>query len=458
MRRSLAFLTLLVLFSAAAHAARGIAPAAETQALRVLVKTSVPLTPDVEAALARRAVRMTHAWPEIDALALQVTPSQLEQLELDPLVAFVEPDRIGEAAPIEPPAALEAASIAGAAPIETWNIDMADTSGTGYDGTGVTVAVIDSGLPQNWEQFLPPGSVDTTYAAGFGAEGWGDFHSRPHTIRGNGGYVALWPHGLAVSSVIVGFPSAYGTIQGAAPGVKILPLSVINQYNFGWFSWFTEAFLYVAELKESGAIPGPLVINFSVQARERSDILTAAIDRAIAAGAIFVTIAGNFGPANNSLAYPGTLPQAITVGAVEWTRQFTTPEWFLEDVPEDDPSQARVAAFSGRDIPFFGRLDVVAPGAFVYGEWPSGNGHSGTGFAEGRTRGFGGVESYIVGTSFAAPHVVGIVAQMLEKDPTLGQAEIEAILRGSALALPGWLEHEAGKGLARGRAALAATP
>jgi subtilisin family serine protease len=453
MRRSLAVAACL-----SAVAAAPLAAASRTEPLRVLVKTSVPLTPAVQDALAAHATSVTHTWPAIDALALSVTEEQRAALELDPLVALVEPDGVGEALPIVMEAGLAASAAAGAAPIESWNIDMADVSGTGYDGSGVTVALVDSGLPQNWPMFLPPGSVDTTHAAGFAAEGWGDYHARVHAIEGNGGYIGQFPHGLAVSSVIVGFPSPIGTIQGAAPGVKILPLAVLNQFNVGWFSWFTEAFLYLAELKASGAISGPLVINFSIQAREGSEILTAAIDRAIAEGAIVVTIAGNFGPANNSLSFPGRLPQLITVGAVEWIGAFSGPEWYVGDVPENDPSQARVTEFSGRDFPFRGSLDVVAPGAWVLGEWLSGNGRSSAGYSEGRARGFGGVDSFIIGTSFAAPHVVGIVAQMLEKAPTLDQAQVEAILRGSALALPGWPEHAAGKGLARGAAALAATP
>jgi subtilisin family serine protease len=453
MKRSLAVAACLCVVAAIPLCA-----GSQTEPLRVLVKTSVPLTPAVQEAIAKHATRVTHTWPAIDALAVSVTEAQRAELELDPLVALVEADGVGEALPIVMDAALAAASAPGAGPVESWNIDITDVSGTGYDGTGVTVAVVDSGLPQNWSMFLPPGSVDTTHAAGFAAEGWGDFHARVHAIQGNGGYIGQFPHGLAVSSVIVGFPSPIGTIQGAAPGARILPLGVLNQFNFGWFSWFTEAFLYLAELKASGAIPGPLVINFSIQASGSSEILTAAIDRAIAEGAIVVTIAGNFGPEDNSLSFPGTLPQVITVGAVEWIGAFSTPEWYIADVPEDDASQAHVWEFSGRDFPFLGRLDIVAPGAAVLGEWLSGNGRSSAGYAEGRARGFGGVDSFIFGTSFAAPHVVGIVAQMLEKDPTLDQAEVEAILRGSALALPGWPEHAAGKGLARAAAALAATP
>ena len=76
----------------------------------------------------------------------------------------------------------------------------------------VTVAVVDSRLPQNWPELLPVGSVDVEHAAGFGAEGWGDFHSQVNAIRGVGGHVGLFPHGLAVSSVIVAFPSDFGPV------------------------------------------------------------------------------------------------------------------------------------------------------------------------------------------------------------------------------------------------------
>ena len=457
MKRSSGMLAALVLVLAS-----GVANAAGTleQPVPVLVKTAVPLTPEVQDAIAGRAVRVTYAWPQIDALALVVSPSGLAELEHDPLVARVEPDGIGRAVPTRLPdlSADAIGAVAGAAPIETWNLDMADTAGTGYDGTGVTVAVIDSGLPANWSEFLPPDTVDLAHAAGFGAEGWGDYRSQVGTIRGRGGSTGLFPHGLAVASVILGFPSPLGRIDGAAPGATILPIRVLNQRNTGWFSWFVAAFLYVADLKASGAIPGPLVINFSIQSFGDSEILTAAIDRAIAEGVIFVTIAGNYGPANNSLTYPGRLPEAITVGAVEWVRTLASPEWFIEDVPEDDPSQVVVASFSGRDIPFRGRLDVVAPGSWVVGEWLSGNGRTGAGFAEGHARGFSGVDTFISGTSFAAPHVAGIVAQMLQKNPELTQAEVESILRGTALPLPAYPDQAAGRGLARGAAAVAATP
>ncbi|HKQ96578.1 MAG TPA: S8 family serine peptidase, partial [Candidatus Polarisedimenticolia bacterium] len=261
----------------------------------------------------------------------------------------------------------------------------------------------------------------------------------------------------------------------AAPGVTILPIRVLNQFNSGWFSWFAAGIMYVGSLKASGALPGPVVINFSIQAGGSSAVLEGAINYALSQGVVFVTIAGNFGPGNGSISFPGRLPRAITAGAVGWTGEFCLPPtcsdpWFFADVPENDPAQVYVAPFSGRESsppPSPTAIDVLAPGSFVFGEWLDGPGYS-----EGRARGLDAIENFIFGTSFAAPHIVGIVAQMLEKNPGLTQTEVESILRASALAIPadpdglatpawfipGWDASATGSGLARGTAAVAATP
>lgn len=448
----------------------------------LLVKSRVPLTEDVVAAIGAHAQRVTYVWPEIDAMALTASPARMADLVADPYVALVEADQQASV-PNDDPSLSEGAPettrvvvplFTSSVPIQTWNQDMADTPNATYDGTGVTVAVVDSGLPQNWEEFLPAGSVDLQHAAGFGAEGWGDYHNPVNAVRGVGGHVGLFPHGLAVSSVIVGFPSAFGPIGGAAPGAKILPIRVLNQFNFGWFSWFTAGILHVGNLKASGAVTGPMVINFSIQATGSSAILTDAINYAIAQGALFVTIAGNYGPGSGSISFPGRLPQSITAGAVGWKREGLPPSpWFFGDVAENDATQAYVATFSGREacnppvIPC-SLIDVVAPGSFVFGEWLVG-----PGFSEGREVAFDAVDNFIFGTSFSAPHVAGVVAQMLQKNASLTQGQAESILRTSALPMPGsalpfstplgvfvnpWGSNATGAGLARGGAAVGLTP
>ena len=434
----------------------------------VLVKSRVPLTADVVSAIEGHGARATYVWPEIQALAMSVSLSEMETLAADPNVLFVETDQQGWAeggsqagSSAAAPVPLSAVPFLDpGAPLQTWNLSMAQTAGTGFDGTGVTVAVVDSGLPRNWPEFLPPGVVDLEHAGGFGAEGWGDFHNPLQGIRGVGGYVGLLPHGLAVSSVIVGFPSILGPIGGAAPGVKILPVRVLNQFNSGWFSWFTAGILYVADLKASGALPGPVVINFSIQARSESAILRDAINHAIAEGVLFVTIAGNFGPDSGSIAFPGRMPESITAGATGWYGIGAAPDWFLGAVPPNDPGQAYVSGFSGREVPGAppaSQIDVLAPGEWVFAQWLYG-----PGFSEGRRASSYDIDPFIFGTSFACPHVVGIVAQMLQKNPALTQAQAEAILRSTALAIPPrqpyWGADATGRGLVRGVAAVAATP
>jgi len=444
----------------------------------MLVKTKVALTPDVVTAIAGQGIKVSFVWPEIRAMAIVASPAKVSSLVENPLVELVEPDF--EAGVTNDPSGgpngtaslpVTVPLSTSSTPILTWNQDMANTAGSFETGAGVTVAVVDAGLPQNWPAFLPENSVDVEHAAGFGAEGKGDYHSAQRAIRGVGGHIGLFPHGLAVSSIIVGFPSEFGPVAGAAPGAKILPIRVLNQFNFGWFSWFTAGILHVANLKASGAIPSPMVINFSIQAHGSSQILADAIDYAISQGVLFVTIAGNFNP-DDTVSFPGRLAECITAGAVGWKSEGLPPAaWFFGDVPENDASQVYVASFSGREpgyLPASSLIDVVAPGSFVFGEWLFG-----PGFSEGREVAFDAVDNFIFGTSFAAPHVAGIVARMLEKDPGLTQGQAEAALRSTALPispspnsfntplgeyiLP-WDERATGAGLVQGLEAIAATP
>ncbi len=443
----------------------------ESGTFALLVQSRGTLTAAVTSEITSHAISVSYVWPEIRALALTTTSAGEAALLSDPNVALIETDGNGSA----PDSGMSANGTSALYPtplftsttlLESWNLQMAQTDAPGYNGTGVTVALLDSGLPQNWNQFLPASSVDTTYAAGFGAMGYGSYIDPVMPILGNGGYYGLFPHGLAVSSVLVGFPSPFGPVDGSGPGVHILPIRVLNQFNFGYFSWFIAAFLYVAHLKASGAIPGPMVINFSIQSTGFSFILQEAIDYAISQGVLFTTIAGNFGPGFGSIAFPGSLPESITVGAAGWVGIGQSPNWVFGPVPTGDPSQFFVDGFSGRGyLP--DQVDVVAPGTFVFGEWAVG-----PGFSEGHEVAFPAFDNFIAGTSFACPHVVGIVARMLQKDPDLTQSQAESLLKGSALPLPDnpdglflpigfvfpWDTFASGSGLVQGVDAVAATP
>src|SRR5262245_50927660 len=385
---------------------------------RVLVKLRVPLTDEVLSSLSGGMGRVDGSWEEIGWFQTTATGAQAQALANDSRVAAVTADRAvqvggGEAWDVSEPS--PAASAPASTPLVPWHLDMADATESGFDGTGVTVAVVDSGLPQNWRDFLPEQRVDTDHAAGFGAMGQGTETAPLHPIVGEGGYFGVNSHGLAIASVILGSPSRFGLIRGAAPGAKVLPVRVINHFNWGWHSWFAAGIVYVANLKRIGAISGPVVINFSIQA-DPSDLLADAVDYALSQGVLFVTIAGNWGPAAGSISTPGRLPQAITVGMVGWVREASLdPSWIFDDVPEDDASEVYVPGISGResDPPAAQTLiDVVAPGSVIYAASPLRAGYSDAHGSHLETD----ANFPWVGTSYAAPVVAGIVAQMLEKN------------------------------------------
>jgi subtilisin family serine protease len=180
----------------------------------------------------------------------------------------------------------------------------------------------------------------------------------------------------------------------------------------------------VTSLKTSGALgEAPLVVNFSMSGHDPDFVERAAIDYAIAHGIVIVAAAGNEG--DNGVTYPAAYAPVISAANVGWVGQFPADDpfgivWILHDVPEQDASQFFIAPDSSRELPGQ-QLDVAAPGTFVPFAWTQ-NGQV--------DYNFGG------GTSIACPHVVGVAALMLQKNPRLTQAQIKAILESTALPLP----------------------
>jgi subtilisin family serine protease len=205
-----------------------------------------------------------------------------------------------------------------------------------------------------------------------------------------------------------------------APKATVIPVAyepVVSAY--------TAAIVYAANLKVSGTLGmAPLVINLSNGDPVIKPFVRAAFDYAIDAGAIVVAAAGN--EADGGMVWPGAYPEVISVAATGRVSQFpaddpTRYRWILRDLPENDVAQHFIAPFSSRELPGQ-ELDVAAPGMMVpvpstlQGQQPDYT--------------FGG------GTSFAAPHVSGLAALMLQKNPLLTQAQVESLLEASSLPLP----------------------
>jgi subtilisin family serine protease len=305
-------------------------------------------------------------------------------------------------------------------------------------GAGVHVALIDTGLIENWRDFLVEDRLDTSLAMTFLGGGAVADNPVPSNEFNTSNPTDQWEkdtnsHGTATASHIIGFKIGGRLVDGTAPGVTLFPIDVFpNGQSFTWSSRLIAAFDYVTQLKRGGRI-GPTVISMSIGGPAPSALERAAIDRAVAAGIVVVTSAGNRG--ESGMGWPAAFPEVISVGAVGWTKQFrpgtvTAPNfnfWWMQDLGFDpDPaggpaeeSEAFVTGFSSRAIPAQGQqLDVLAPG-----QWTVAPGDHGP------NAGF----FFWAGTSFSTPLTAGVAALVLEKNPTLNQAQVESILKSTTL-------------------------
>jgi subtilisin family serine protease len=293
----------------------------------------------------------------------------------------------------------------------------------GATGEGVYVAVLDSGLLDSWRQYFPQERIATEYAICFGGGGMerGAVSSQPNKWEHDQD-----SHGTHVTSTILGYSLDGLPTNGVAPMAKVIPVKVLNQSGWCWSSVTARGIVYVADLKAGPLADYPVVINMSLGGPQLDAVEQAAIDYAIAQGVIIVASAGNRGTAG--MGYPGAYPPVISVAASGWVWEwipvppFGLPWWWARDVGDPtDPGDFYIPDWSSRERP--GQdLDVAAPGSWVVGPYQLQSGWTSYYF--------------LGGTSMASPHVAGIVALMLEKNPALTAAQTEGILESSAIPLP----------------------
>lgn len=408
----------------------------------------------------------------------------------------------------------------------TWDMDMIDCDEVSQTGNGTYVAVLDTGLTANYKDYFPNGNIMDKLGKGFKEEVKWDENDQTFVESGVVHSTSFIgdigsTHGTHVTSTIIGYnyyspadaaggyPLAPLFIRGVAPNAKIIPIKVLSDYHIGASHTDPENYPeqhlvfgtdravaagidYATSLYQAGY--KPMVITMSLGGPTKAKVIEDAIDRAIDAGVIVVAAAGNEG--TDGMGYPGAYKQVISVGACGWTYEWYYPElskpttekpryrlWWLQDdtygynnISEPIPAdQVYITEWSSRELE--GQdLDVVAPGSWVRGPYPDEPGFSHLPWwSNGKPRGNVGSNFYYVGgTSMATPHVTGVVALMLEKNPRLTQSSVETTLESTALEIepgsatvwdlsptPGWYTYSwgsdaTGSGLVRAKTALEA--
>lgn len=258
----------------------------------------------------------------------------------------------------------------------------------GYDGTGVKVAVLDSG----YDPTHPDLAGRVVASADF---------------TGTGSVVDRHGHGTHVAATVAGTGAAAGgTRKGVAPGAQLLIGKVLDDSGTGDLSWGIAGM-------EWAVAQGARIVSLSLGAgpSNGTDILSEAVNNLSASsGALFVVAAGNRGPAESTVETPGTATAALTVGAVS--------------------KQDEVADRSARG-PRLGdgavKPELTAPGVDIIAAR-----------AAGTSLGQLVDDRYTAmsGTSMAAPHVAGAAALLAQQHPQWRAGELKAALVGSAHPLP----------------------
>ena len=379
--------------------ARVTLPGKSRVVVRAVDASALPLLGPLVAQLGGRIVR---TLPIIDAQAIEVPNAVLGTLSASPLVARVSLDRI----------------VAGAMDRTAPTVGAAAIRGQyGYDGAGIGIAVVDSGIT-SWHDDLAAAD------GGRRVERFVDF------VNGYQSPYDDYGHGTHVAGIIAGdgFDSSGGR-AGIAPAARLLVLKVLDGAGRGRISDVIAALDYIFTQRRALNIRiANLSIATGVYESYDTDPLTLAARRLTQHGIVVVAAAGNRGRnANGREAYggitgPGNAPWVLTVGAS--THMGTT-----------DRMDDAMAAFSSRGpaaVDSLAKPDVVAPGVGIASLSDPASAFYSTkvpylqrGTVANPTHPY----LSLSGTSMAAPVVTGTVALMLQANPALTPNAVKAILQ-----------------------------
>jgi serine protease AprX len=284
----------------------------------------------------------------------------------------------------------------------------------GVTGSGVTVAIIDSGVQPSVD--LPASRIRKFV----------DFvnnQSQPYDDYGHGTHVANIIAGSGVSSG--------GQYVGAAPGADIVALKVLDANGGGATSNVLAALDWVLEHHAAEHIN---VVNLSlghpVYEAAATDPMVQAVEELTKQGVVVVVASGNLAnknadhtPKYGTVTSPGNAPSALTVGATNTNGTLGRSDDFIPDFSGRGPSR----------FDHFMKPDVVAPGYAIMSHVPPASTLA--------TRYPSLVDAtgnmQLNGTSMSTPVVAGEVALILSANPGLSAHTVKAVVQYTAQRLNG---------------------
>ncbi|MBU7013747.1 MAG: S8 family peptidase [Theionarchaea archaeon] len=248
-------------------------------------------------------------------------------------------------------------------------INADDVWNMGYDGSGVKICLIDTGIDPNHCDF-PSGKIIA----------WRDVVNSSTTPYDDHG------HGTHVASIAAGETSP----KGVAPGASLMCFKAVNSSGS---STATQVIQGVDWGVYNGADIESLSIATSTGCNDGTSSMSQECNWAVDQGVVLVVAVGNGGNVC-TIGIPGDAEKVITVSACDNSKNLAS---FCSRGPTCDDRA---------------KPDVVAPGVSVYAA------DAGTSCSN----------VAMSGTSMSTPHVSGIVALMLDARPGLTPLQVKNVL------------------------------
>lgn len=274
-------------------------------------------------------------------------------------------------------------------------------------GQGATIAIIDTGIDYTLPEFGNcTAPLDNSCTKVIGGYNFAYQNDDPFDDNGHGTHVAATAAGN-------------GRLLGVAPQASLYAYKVLSSGGWGYTSDIILALERSTDPNQDGNTSDHVdVANLSLGGwGDPDDDMSLAVDEASENGVVMVISAGNSGPYPSTIGSPGTARSAITVAAS--CKPGSTSSYCYGTVAEF--SSRGPLIWNGVDLQ---KPDVAAPGVEICAarapglleDWPD----------------CGVDEVALAGTSMAAPHVTGVVALILQAEPSLTPDQVKSKLRNTA--------------------------
>ncbi len=323
----------------------------------------------------------------VNALAVKLQPHLINIFSNHPQVDHIDLDAVIK---------LTANNVSASNSPPEWNLDLVKAPSLWDEdiiGAGIVIASMDTGVDAQHPD-LAPGWRG-------GTNSWFDPYSE-HPLTPHDGI----GHGTQVMGVMLG-GDASGSSIGVAPGAKWISVKIFKDDATAWLSAIHAGFQW---LLDPDGIPStddaPDIVNNSwglISSQSCNTEFHADVDALKLAGIEVVFAAGNAGPLENSLHSPADYAEVVSVGSVDEYMN-------VANTSSRGPSNCSTGFFP----------NLAAPGVGIYTSDLSP---------------FGALYTIVDGTSFAAPHLSGIIALLKSAVPTASHDDIRSALYSSAVDL-----------------------